>query len=35
MLFAGKIKQREVLLQENTVIENAHEEQDIKHISEV
>lgn len=35
MLFAVKMKQQEVLLQEEAVIENTHEEQDVKHISEV
>lgn len=35
MLFAGKIKQWEVLVQEDAGIENTHEEQDVKRISEV
>lgn len=32
MLFAGKMEQQEVVLQEEVVIENTHEKQDAKYI---
>lgn len=35
MLFAGKMKQREVLLQEDAGIENTHELQDVKHLRSI